>query len=62
MAKTNINSISPFLVKNQLVKLDGAEKALIKLTAATHQEDCILLFSFGLVPRASAHPPAIALM
>jgi len=53
MAKQNINPISPFLVIRQL---EGAEKALIKLTAALFPEELHFSFSFGLVFRASANP------
>jgi hypothetical protein len=39
MAKQNLNPFSPFLVNKQLIKLEGAEKALkIKMTAALFPE------------------------
>jgi hypothetical protein len=34
MKQPNQNQISPFLVISNLAKLDGAEKALVKITAA----------------------------
>jgi hypothetical protein len=49
MAKQNINPISPFLVTSQSAKLDGAEKALIKLNAASFPEELHSLFSFSLL-------------
>jgi hypothetical protein len=60
MTEQNQNSISPFLVSNQLAVLDGAEKALcIKVIAAWFPDRLHSFFSpIVWSVRASANPPA----
>jgi hypothetical protein len=54
MAEHSENSISPFLVSNAS---EGAEKTLIKMTAALScLKGCILLFSFSSVRQSLSKP------
>jgi len=55
MTKQNQNPISPFLVSKAV---EGAEKALIKLTAALLLEELHSFFSFSLIasePQQTLH-------
>jgi len=53
MAKQNLNPFSLFLVNWQQ---EGAEKALIKMTAALSLEELHLFFSFSLVRQSLSKP------
>ena len=55
MAALKQNSISLFLVLSKPARLDGAEKALVKLTAALFPE-VAFFFSSSILPQSLSTP------